>query len=251
MASQQEPAPERIVLGAERTLLILNSFLESSEPQTLTDLEQRTGLFKSVICRYMLSFEKHGYVIQRPDGRFQLGAKAFQLGNAYERSFHYADFVLPVLRKLADVTGESTAFFVRQDGQRVCLYSVESKDSVKATVRPGAVFPLDLTSSAQVLKFFSEPDALARAGNKFVCVSGGINNALSASMSAPVFGGVNLFLGSLTIFGLSVRFDPFEMEEVRRKIIAEAAALSTSLGAPNVYAEASMEILIRHSIYDR
>jgi hypothetical protein len=62
---------------------------------------------------------------------------------------------------------------------------------------------------------------------------------------------VNLFLGSLTIFGLSVRFDPFEMEEVRRKIISEAAALSASLGAPTVYADASLDILIQHSIYDR
>ena len=230
-------------------MAILNSFTESASPLSLKDIEEKTDLFKSVICRYLLSFEKHGYVIRRPDGLFQLGARALQLGKAYERSFDYGTFVLPTLRRLAGETGESTAFFVMQNGQRVCLYAVESDAQVKATVRTGAAFPLDQTSSAQVLQFFSQPDALARAGNKFICVSEGINNALSASMSAPVFGAADLLLGSLTIFGLSVRFDPFKLEDARRKLLAEAAYLSSSLGAPAVYAEASIEILIQHSIF--
>ncbi|NUU02519.1 IclR family transcriptional regulator [Herbaspirillum robiniae] len=228
---EKDAAPDRTVLGAERSLAILSAFIDAPEPFGLTELEERTGLFKSVIHRYMMSFIKEGYVVQRADSSYQLGPRAFQLGKAFEAKFDYADFILPALEQLVRETGESTAFYIRQQDQRLCLYAAESPESVKATVKAGSLFAIDQTSSAQVLRFFSVPGNAARSGGRYVCISVGINNPLSSSMSVPVFGPGNALVGAMTIFGLSLRFDPAASEVLRGKLLGLAQDLSLRLGA--------------------
>ncbi|WP_034301521.1 IclR family transcriptional regulator [Herbaspirillum sp. RV1423] len=242
MSKEKEAPPDRIVLGAERSLAILSAFIDAPESLGLKELEARTGLFKSVICRYMLSFIKHGYVVQRQDNSYQLGPKAFQLGKAFEQKFNYADFILPALQKMVKETGESAAFYIRQLDKRLCLYAAESAESVKATVKAGSLFEIDKTSSSQVLRFFSVPGNAARSDGRYVCISAGINNPLSSSMSAPVFGAGNAFIGALTIFGLSLRFDPATSELMRAKLLAFAQELSAQLGAHGIYQNATSEI---------
>ena len=242
MNKEKEAPPDRIVLGAERSLAILSAFIDAPESLGLKELEARTGLFKSVICRYMLSFIKHGYVVQRQDNSYQLGPKLFQLGKAFEQKFDYADFIVPALEKMVKATGESAAFYIRQLDQRLCLYAVESGQSVKATVKAGSLFAIDKTSSSQVLRFFSVPDNAAKSDGRYVCISTGINNPLSSSMSAPVFGAGNAFIGALTIFGLSLRFDPATSELMRAKLLTFAHELSVQLGAHGIYQNPTSDI---------
>lgn len=257
---EKDTGPDRTVLGAERSLAILSAFVDVSGPLGLTELEQHTGLFKSVIHRYMMSFIKEGYVVQRADSSYQLGPRAYQLGKAFEASFNYADFIVPALDKLVRETGESTAFYIRQQNQRLCMYAAESPESVKATVKAGSLFAIDQTSSAQVLRFFSVPGNAARSGGRYVCVSVGINNPLSSSMSVPVFGAGNALVGAMTIFGLSLRFDPVASESLRGKLLALAQELSIQLGAtpqayrnplPEVFDEAAAQTaLMQDAVHD-
>lgn len=240
---EQESPPDRTVLGAERSLAILAAFIDAPERFGLSELEQRTGLFKSVIHRYLMSFIKQGFVIQRADATYQLGPKAYQLGKAFEARFDYADFIMPTLEKLVQETGESTAFYITQQDQRLCLYAAESPESVKATVKAGSLFALDQTSASQVLRFFSVPGNAARSGGRYVAISVGINNAHSSSMSAPVFGAGDRLVGAMTIFGLSLRFDPAASALLRGKLLELAQELSARLGAsPKVYVNPGNEV---------
>jgi len=239
----REAAPDRTVLGAERSLAILSAFIDAPEPFGLSELEARTGLFKSVIHRYLMSFIREGYVVQRADSSYQLGPRAYQLGKAFEAKFNHADFIEPILLKLVQATGESTAFYIRQQEQRLCLYAAESPESVKATVKAGSLFAMDLTSSAQVLRFFGVPGHAARSGGRYVCISTGINNPHSSSMSAPVFGAGNALVGAMSIFGLALRFDPATSELLRDKLLELARELSAKLGAsPSVYVNPTSEV---------
>jgi len=240
---KQSEIVDRSVLGAERSLAILTAFIDAPDPFGLAELEERTGLFKSVIHRYLITFLKEGYVVQRADNTYILGPRAYQLGKAFEAKFNYADFIVPALEKLVQETGESTAFYIRQQDKRLCLYTVESPESVKATVKAGSLFAIDQASSSQVLRFFSIPGNAGRSGGRYVCISSGINNAHSSSMSVPVFGADNKLIGAMTIFGLSLRFDPSASAALRGKLLALAQVLSTRLGAsPKIYQSPSSDV---------
>lgn len=232
--SQQE-SPDRTVLGAERSLMILNAFIDARNALSVKELEQRTGLFKSVICRYLISFVRHGYLVQKEDKSYQLGPKIYQLGKSFEKQFSYADFIIPTLKKIVELTKESAAFFVKQNDQRICLYALDSYEPVKAIVKTGSVFNIDNTSSAQILRFFSDPKNLYQSDGKYISVSSGVNNALSSSMSAPVFGYNNSFIGALTIFGITARFIPADNQLMRHILLLLAQELSTQLGAQDAY----------------
>lgn len=228
--------PDRTVLGAERSLAILSAFIGAPDPFGLNELEEKTGLFKSVIHRYLMSFIREGYVVQRPDNSYQLGPRAYQLGKAFEQRFDYADFIMPTLERLARETGESTAFYIRQQNKRLCMYAAESLAAVKATIKSGALLDIDQTSSGQVLRFFSVPGNSARAMGRYVCISSGIHNPLTSSMSVPIFGSGNNLIGALTIFGITIRFDPAASEPLRAKLLEQAQELSSKLGAsPTAY----------------
>ena len=226
---------ERTVLAVERSIAILDSFLEAGGPLTLSDLERRSGLFKSVILRYMLSFERHGYVFKRADGTYRLGPRLFQLGNTYQATFDISEVLLPILRRLSQQTGESASFYLREGEHRLCLLRVDSPQAVRVSVHVGSLLPLDETATGQVLGEFgasSTQAATAIAETRWVRISSGIGESLTASISAPVYGAGDVFVGALTVSGVTARFRPQD-QVIADLLIDGAAQASREFGARN------------------
>jgi DNA-binding IclR family transcriptional regulator len=223
---------ERQVLGAERSLAILDAFLDGKNALSLGDLEERTRLFKSVILRYLISFERHGYVNKGSDGTYRLGPRLFQLGKVYESNFDLSRQLMPVLRTLADKSGETASFYVKENNRRMCLMRVEAGQSVRVSVREGSLLPLDDTSISQVLREFSEAplNTLAQREKRWVRTSTGVLDPLTASASTPVFGMDDVLLGTLTISGIVARFNPAD-DAVGEMLVTAARRVSRALGA--------------------
>ena len=157
---------DRSVAAVDRTLSILDAFVEGGGSRTLSQLEEQTGLFKSVICRYMLSFERSGYILKVGEAQYQLGPKAAHLGSTYDRALNLSDVVMPVLEMLAAETTESASFYVHDNGKRLCLYRVDSPRSLRVSVQPGSTLPIDKSATGQVFKLYAvsstpAPDALS------------------------------------------------------------------------------------------
>jgi len=147
---------DRSVAAADRALHILEAFVKSDgRVQTLDDLEKHTGLFKSVIFRYLLSFERHGYVTKVAEGKYRLGTSVLRLARAFEKTFDISQHVMPVLEQLGKATGESASYYVRNNDRRLCLYRVDSPNLLRVSVQPGSFLPLDQTASGTVLRQFS------------------------------------------------------------------------------------------------
>jgi DNA-binding IclR family transcriptional regulator len=227
---------DRSVNAAGRTLALLNAFIEREGPLTLADLEAETGLFKSVILRYMLSLEAEAFVRKRPDGRYQLGVRSYQLGCKYERSLDLREEVMPMLEWLTQQTQESSSLYVKEGEERVCLLRKDSSRMLKASIPPGTRLPMDDSATAQVFRKFSAFTPERWLLDDCVCFTSGLPNALiettryTASMSAPVFRYGNALAGALTVAGPVVRFDP-ALPAVRQLLLETAAKLSASLGA--------------------
>lgn len=230
---KDKTAPEKIdrsVTAAERTLAIIDAFLLSPGPMKLKDIEAATGLFHSVILRYLISLERRRYVHRRPDGSYQLGSRLRQLGQAFEHTFDLAVYLQPVLELISSHSGETVSFYVEEDGKRVCLYRHESAQTLKVSTRAGVPLPLDETSTGQVLwEFGRTPGWQAHAVDSLVRKSSGIYDTWTASISTPVFGADNQLLGALTISGPHFRFD-IENRETHRFLLQQAIALSVQLG---------------------
>ncbi|MEI4263784.1 IclR family transcriptional regulator [Roseovarius sp. D0-M9] len=226
---------ERPVAAAERSLRILDAFAAEHRPLTLSDLADATGLFKSVILRYMISFEKLSYVRKLPDGRYQLSVKAFQLGRAFENSLDQRELIEATMTQLRDATGESVFFYVREGANRMCLMGVDSPQSLRVNRKVGVLIPMDTTSISQVLRDYADgaPQGLARP-SELARFSVGAYDPLTSSVSVPVFDRNSTLVGVIAVSGPIGRFDaesPDNLDHIAAKVHRLSMMLGFSQGA--------------------
>jgi DNA-binding IclR family transcriptional regulator len=215
------------IAAVDRALRVLDSFVDEN-PLALAELARRSGLVKPTVLRALVSLAGAGYVVRLSDGRYQLGAKLMRLGLIYQRGFKLDDHVLPVLKRLADTTGESASFFVRQNDQRLCLFRVDSPQSVRDVVRPGSLMPIDETSSGQIFTTFGERGN--RTESRFsVFASAGIRDPQTASIATPIFGQEGQLCGALALSGPIQRFGAVETTRMTQQLIEAASHLTTVL----------------------
>lgn len=224
---------DRSVAAVDRTLSILDAFVEGGGSRTLTQLEQQTGLFKSVICRYMLSFERSGYIEKIGEAQYQLGPRASRLGRAHERSLNLSEALMPVLTMLSAETMESASFYIHDSGRRLCLYRVDSPRSLRVSVQPGSSLPIDRSATGQVFKRYVIKGATApdKLDDEDITSSSDVGPDETSSMSVPIFGPGERFMGAMTISGPTSRFDPVSHAKARVKLLGAAQKLCIKLGA--------------------
>ncbi|HEX3637780.1 MAG TPA: helix-turn-helix domain-containing protein, partial [Paraburkholderia sp.] len=138
----------------DRACAILFAFRPDDVALTLAELAARTGLYKSTLLRLAGSLIQHRLLLRLDDGRYQLGSATFMLGALYQRSQNVGDILVPLMRELAETSGESVSFYVRDEAVRVCLHRVDSTHAVRFHVREGDVLPLESGSGGHALLAF-------------------------------------------------------------------------------------------------
>jgi len=194
--------------AVDRALSVLLAYRSGDHALSVTELANRTRLYKSTVLRLLASLGHAGLLRKTPDGLWAPGPEMGRLGALYAAGFSLADVVLPVMRALVDVTGESVALHVRQGDQRVCQYRVDSAHVLRDHVRVGDVLPLDRGAGGRVLMAFSgasgEPyDTIRHQG--FVCLVGDRVPGL-VGIAAPVWQRGSDLLGALTLTVPETRF---------------------------------------------
>lgn len=209
MSADPSPRSQEGVAVIDRACAILFAFKPTDNALTLAELAARTGLYKSTLLRLAGALIQHRLLVRLDDGRYQLGPATFLLGALYQRSLNLGDVVLPLMRELAEASGESVSFYVRDGSVRVCLHRVDSKHAVRFHVHEGDVLPLESGSGGQtLLAFGGEPGAaFERIRKDFYCVSIGERDRDTAGISTPVFGIQQTLRGVVTLAGPSSRID--------------------------------------------
>lgn len=194
------------VAAVERALSILQAFREGSGAATLHELAQRTGLYKSTILRLLASLERFDCVLHLSDGRYQLGPMLMHLGSLYQRTLKLEDHIIPVLRQLVNVSGESASFYVPQRSQRLCLFRIDSPHGVRDHVQAGDLLPIDRGAAGRVLLAFGDDASRRLPATDSVIISFGERDRETAAAAAPVFGPAGAAIGALCISGPLSRF---------------------------------------------
>lgn len=134
---------ERKTAGAQtlrRGLQILRLLAQHQEEgMALADLVEGTGLERPTAYRLLCSLEEERFVERNPDSkRYRLGIDAMQLGAAAAEKAPIVDLVLPVMKKLARLSGDTVFLVVPQGDFTVCLHREEGSFPVRVfTTVPG------------------------------------------------------------------------------------------------------------------
>lgn len=220
------------VAAVDRAIAVLQAVARADDASSLAALAAATGLYKSTILRLAASLEAAGLLRREADGRFRLGAGAAELGARFQRSAGPEEVLLPLMRELAEESGESVAFYVPAGRQRLCLYRVESRQALRYSVREGDVLPLDLGSGGRMLAAFLGAegpvhDRIRAAGYYH---SDGERDPDVAGISAPVFRAGGELAGALTIAGPRQRLASGRVQALLGPLVATARAMTAALG---------------------
>lgn len=206
-ALDNEAREEGGVIAVERALSVLDAFTANDRSLSLAELARRVGLSKPTVLRFTKSLARAGYLVRNDDATFRLGPKLARLGALYQAGFRIEDYVQPALRRLAQETGESAAFYVREGDKRICLFRVDSPQSIGHRARTGDLLPLDRGAPGRVLLAFSgEPgEPYDQIRRDYFYATFGERDPQVASISYPVFGHGQQVVGVIGVAGPTSR----------------------------------------------
>lgn len=145
-----------LVLG--KISAILNAFSLRAPERTLTDIRDATGLPASTVQRLVANLVEQGF-LEKTEDKYRIGMRmAFWAAPATTgRDEH--DVVIPVLRELRDLTGESAVLFRREGDYRVCIGLAETRHALRRELHVGKMMPLHVGSASRVLLAW-DPEAM-------------------------------------------------------------------------------------------
>jgi len=120
---------KRHIQSVFRALKILECVAQHGSAVGLTDISKEMGLSKSTVHGLIATLEQYGYMQQDGvTGKYSLGLKAFEIGQAYVSSLDLREVALPDLRELslryqetahlAVLSGEDVVYIDKFDGSR-------------------------------------------------------------------------------------------------------------------------------------
>lgn len=247
----------RYVEAVLKALDILECFQE--EPQlSLKKISELTGLHKSRIMRLCGTLISRGYLLYDAEtGLYKLGPKVLSFVQAYEQSSNLISLARPLLKYLAQQTGESASLFVIDGLQRLCVAREEGTYSLRYNIVEGQRMPLYAGAGGKVLLAFGSEELRKKVLRKghlrkltphtirdpkqlrkelenirqqgYAC-SFGERDAEVAALAAPIFDHEGKICASLSIAGPISRFSPEHNVQHLKILLTTAKRISEMLG---------------------
>lgn len=148
--SRTDGVPVSVV---DRVSLVLEAL--SAGPMTLAKVTARTGLPRSSAHRLLEQLANAGWLARSPDQTYELGVKAYEMGQAalnQNRLLHHAR---PVMHAFAQRTGITIQLGVVDRGDTVYLAKVNGRTSGPTPTAVGQRVPAHLTALGKVVMAYS------------------------------------------------------------------------------------------------
>jgi DNA-binding IclR family transcriptional regulator len=196
--------------AVERALSILGCFDAKADALTLTQLAQGAGLYKSTVLRLCASLIRKGFLDRLDDGQYVLGPELRRLGSVARSSFNLDEIFRPILRELAETTGETAAFFIRSGAERVCLFRENSAHALRLHLTEGGRMPLAPGAPAIIFQAYDEgldSEKAAAVKRRRLAMSKGERDPGLAGIAVPILNGERRLLGVLNVSTIITRFN--------------------------------------------
>ena len=242
------------VRSLTRALSLLRHLAASAEGMSLTELSEAAGLPPSTTHRLLTTLESERFV--RPDqqgGVWRIGVAAFFVGSAFARSRDKLSLTRPYLRRLMEMSGETSNLFVESDGEAICIGQIESRHAMRAITGVGGRVLMHSSGAGKALLAFMEPMRrkrmlaampLARITDMTITDRGALSAALGEVQSvgfavddeehalglrcvaAPIFNEYGEAVAAISVSGPSARI-PSERLNSLGRMTAQAANEAT------------------------
>ncbi|MFE2317497.1 IclR family transcriptional regulator [Streptomyces sp. NPDC059441] len=143
----------------DKSVSVLNCFLETGGPYRLAELARRTGLTKTTVHRLSADLVRLG-LLERSGETYHLGGKLFELGTLVPRRLDLREAALPFLQDLFEATRETVHFGIRENHEVVYLERIHGHDVLPLPSRVGGRLPLSCTGVGKALLAFAGPELL-------------------------------------------------------------------------------------------
>lgn len=146
------------VKTVNRLVELLDCFTPEQSTWSLGELAARLGLPKSTLHRFLASLECHG-ILRRDESRqrWKLGYHLFVWASRAAESSNLREIARPVLRVLAESSGETAILTVYQDRQVICIDKCETNQSVRLKMDVGERRAPHAGASSKVLMAYLPP----------------------------------------------------------------------------------------------
>lgn len=150
-------------------IAVLRTFSADEPLLGVTEIANRVGLHKSTVSRILATFEQEHLVERDPETRrFRLGLGLIAVAGPLLAELEERRVAYPVLRELAEQTGETSALMVWSGADAMCVEQIASHHQIKHTTPLGARYNDALSASVQVFLAAESPErvrTLLRSGS--------------------------------------------------------------------------------------
>jgi DNA-binding IclR family transcriptional regulator len=143
------------VTTVDRLVNVLDCFTVDRPTWSLADLSAALALPKSTLHRFLVSLEVHGILRRDPDDKlWRLGYRLVTWGTLAEKATGLREVARPIMKRLAERTGEMVALTVYDEQEVVCIEKVETRHSVRLALEVGERRPAHAGASSKILMAF-------------------------------------------------------------------------------------------------
>jgi len=257
--SQKQLETRPAVQSLARALDLLEVFPEHGPEIGLTQIASLAQINKATAYRLLSTLEERGYVERSPETRsYRLGRRVFELGSYFQNQLEVRRIALPYLRGMVEQAHEAAFLCIREGDEALCVERVEAEQQVSIfTLRVGGRQPLHCGGAPRALLAGRE-DQEIRAYARRTGLPGftphtittpdqllddvhltrerGFTVSLNdvvvgiAAVGAPVYNHTGCVVASISLSGLSSRYESEHITELAHIVVTTARRLSSQLG---------------------
>lgn len=149
-AASESELDREFVAGLARGMRVLEAFNEMDREMTLSEVAERTSTSPASARRSLLTLAKLGYV-RTIDRRYLLSARVLSLGSAYLRSADVEGTLMPELRRLVEIFGDTAGIAVLVDTNILYIAHHCTPRGIRPVAGAGVIYPAYPTSLGRVL----------------------------------------------------------------------------------------------------
>jgi IclR family acetate operon transcriptional repressor len=249
-----QPALRRVA-SVERAFAVLDALADGSHELGTNEIARRTGINPSTVSRLLATLAAAGFVEHVAEsGRYRLGLRLLQLGNAVLARLDLREVARPHLEALVEATGETATLSAPGEHDAVTVDFVQSGSSVQSVARLGRPSVAHATATGKIalafggatlprgsLAAFTDRTLTDRARiaeeiglvreRGYARSMGEREDDLNA-IAAPVWSSRDDLAAILGLQGPASRFDRAAMEAALALLLTRASAISEALGFP-------------------